>query len=109
MVEVYHLKRWALIRDYFSFAPDGASDTILDIGRDIGVDLKPSAVRDMVESCSKAITKEGLEACMVSYRTLISDEFKGIETHPKFEQLLRRLDEIAERIWIEDLYEKHRG
>ncbi|RLG84987.1 MAG: hypothetical protein DRO39_06675 [Thermoprotei archaeon] len=108
MVEVYHPKRWDLIRDLFAFNPEGATDTIMDIGREMGIKLKQRNVSEMVKTCSKAMTREGFEACLVMHKTLISNEFE-VKTDPKFEELLRRLDEKVDRIWYGDLFAKHMG
>jgi len=95
MAGVYHLKNWQFIRDELAISEGYLLERAL---WETGLPSKDMAELNMVaRTCSKARTKEGLEACLVLMRDSISPAFEGERGQiGAFEKFLEALDKVAE-------------
>ena len=95
---VYHLRNWEILRDFGRTNPDLVTDVIQDILKnDLQVPVhNPIEIRNIVEACSKAETREGFEGCLNFRREDISIAFREPRQSSMFEMFLEKLDKEAE-------------
>lgn len=110
---VYRLKNWILLRDLMCSSKETAKyiieQSFKEMVREMRILVPPldeNMVRNMMANCGCAISQDGFEVCLLTWREGLSPVFRGTGEIPEFEEFLEELDEMLQSI-KETMAEKH--
>lgn len=107
---VYRLKNWMLLRDLMCSSKETAKYVIMESLKTVTkyprAPIKEDMVVKMINNCGCAISQDGFEVCLLTWREDLTPLFRRQGESPEFETFLETLDEMIKDI-KETMAEKH--